>query len=36
MKERLGYDCNMMKPEETEALSEELGLKFKEFAGKYQ
>jgi hypothetical protein len=35
MKEMLGYDCKVMKLEETEAHSEELGHKFKEFAGKY-
>jgi hypothetical protein len=36
MKEMLGYDCKVMKLEETEARSEELGRKFKLFAGKYQ
>jgi hypothetical protein len=36
MKEMLGYDCKVMKLEETEAHSEELGHKFKEFAAKYQ
>ena len=36
MKEMLGYDCKLMKLEDTEAQSEELGRKFKEFAGKYQ
>jgi len=32
----LGYDSKVMKLEEMEAQSEELGRKFKEFAGKYQ
>ncbi len=36
MKEMLGYDCKVTKLEETVAQSEELGRKFKEFAGKYQ
>ena len=36
MKEMLGYDCKSMKLEETVAQSEELGHKFKEFAGKYK
>jgi hypothetical protein len=35
MKEMLGYDCNVMKLGDTEAQSEELGRKFREFAGKY-
>ena len=32
----MGYDCKVMKLEETEERSEELGHKFKEFAGRYQ
>jgi hypothetical protein len=36
MKEMVGYDCNMMKLEETEEQSRELGRKFKEFAEKYK
>jgi hypothetical protein len=36
MKEMLGYDCKVMKLEDTVAQSEELGRKFKEFAGNYQ
>jgi hypothetical protein len=36
MKEMLDYDCKVMKLEETEAQSEELGRKFKEFTEKYR
>ncbi len=36
MKEMVGYDCKMMKLEETEEQSKELGRKFKEFAEKYK
>jgi hypothetical protein len=36
MNEMLGYDCKVMKLEDTVAQSQELGRKFKEFAGKYQ
>ncbi len=36
MKEMLGYDCKVMKLEETEAQSKELGAKFKEFAEKFR
>jgi len=36
MKEMVGYDCKVMKLEETEERSEEMGRKFKEFAGRYQ
>ena len=36
MKEMLNYDSKLMKLEDTEAQSEELGRKFREFAGKYQ
>jgi hypothetical protein len=35
MEEMLGYDCKLMKLEDAETQSEELGRKFKEFAGKY-
>ncbi|UCH20024.1 MAG: hypothetical protein JSU83_15840 [Deltaproteobacteria bacterium] len=36
MKEMLDYDCKLMKLEETEAQSEELGRKFKKFTEKYR
>ena len=36
MKEMVGYDCKVMKLDETEERSKELGSKFKEFAKKYQ
>ena len=36
MKKMIGYDCKVMKLEDTEERSEELGRKFKEFAAKYK
>jgi hypothetical protein len=36
MKEMLGYECKVMKLEETEAQSKELGSRFKEFAEKFK
>jgi hypothetical protein len=36
MKKMVGYDCKVMKLEETEEQSKELGRKFKEFAEKYK
>jgi len=36
MKKTIGYDCKVMKLEDTEERSEELGRKFKEFAAKYK
>jgi hypothetical protein len=36
MREMIGYDCDAMKLDETEERSRELGIKFKEFAKKYQ
>ena len=36
MKEMVGYDCKVMKLDETEEQSRELDRKFKEFAGKYK
>ena len=36
MKKMVGYDCKVMKLEDTEEQSEELGRKFKEFAAKYK
>ncbi len=36
MKEMLGYDCRVMKLEETEERAKELGARFREFASKYQ
>ncbi|MBT8369944.1 MAG: hypothetical protein HKO68_05355 [Desulfobacterales bacterium] len=35
MKEMVGYDCSVMKLDETEACSEEINKKFKEFAAKF-
>ena len=36
MKKMVGYDCKVMKLEETEEQSKELGQKFMEFAEKYK
>jgi len=36
MRNMVGYDCKVMKLEETEEQTKELGRKFKEFAGKYK
>jgi hypothetical protein len=36
MKEMLGYDCKVMKLQETEAQSKELDNRFKEFAEKFK
>jgi hypothetical protein len=36
MKEMLGYDCKVLKLEDSEAQSKELGLKFKTFAEQYK
>jgi hypothetical protein len=36
MKKMVGYDCKVMKLEETEEQSRELGQKFMEFTEKYK
>ena len=36
MKEMLGYECKVMKLEESEACSEEIDIKFREFAAKFK